>query len=90
MYVGININVHTIVKPTVHSVFLAPAKREAIYLMGARECLACTVVTRQSLPRYADMGGRGDLSLSQRAFVCLVAEGSLANNVSVRTCELVQ
>ena len=28
------------------------------------------------------------ISLSQRAFVCLVAEGSLANNVSERTCEL--
>ena len=24
--------------------------------MGARWCLACTVVTRHSLPRYADMG----------------------------------
>ncbi len=24
--------------------------------MGARWCLACTVVTRQSLPRYPDMG----------------------------------
>jgi hypothetical protein len=34
--------------------------------------------------------GSYHLSLSQRAFVCLAAEGSLANNVSERTCELVQ